>query len=136
MPAGHQPISVALHDSTLTDAPDAPARPVSVLARLAAEANRHTDETHYELAGRGLGAVLSELHTHVAADTGEDRGYSRQHRTQPHPPRPDRPRVCRHPAPPRRRRVWELDSLCNRFGIGRPEFELTIPAGPIWTRSV
>jgi len=66
-------ISVALHDSTLTDAPDAPARPVSVLARLAAEANRNTHETRYALAGRGLGAVLSELHTRVVADTGEDR---------------------------------------------------------------
>jgi len=66
-------ISVALHDSTLSDAPDVPARPVSVLARLAAEANRHTDETRYALAGRGLGAVLSELHTRVVADEGEDR---------------------------------------------------------------
>jgi len=36
-------ISVALHDTSLTDAPDGPARPVAELAALAHEANRHTD---------------------------------------------------------------------------------------------
>ncbi len=64
-------ISVALHDASLTDAPDAPARPVAELAALAHEANRHTDETRYALAGRHLGAVLSELHTYAVADIGD-----------------------------------------------------------------
>ena len=54
-------ISVALHECSLTDVPDAPTRPVGVLAALAAEANRHTDETRYALAGRDLGAVRTEL---------------------------------------------------------------------------
>ncbi len=66
-------ISVALHDSTLSDASDAPVRPVGVLAALASEANRHTDETRYALAGRDLGPVLAELHTHVVTGTADDR---------------------------------------------------------------
>ena len=42
-----------------------PARPVEQLAALAADANRHCDETRYDLAGRDLGAVLTELHVHA-----------------------------------------------------------------------
>ncbi len=59
-------ISVALHDSTLTDAPDGPSRPVAELIRAAAAANHAVDETHYALAGRDLGAVATELHRQVA----------------------------------------------------------------------
>ncbi len=65
-------ISLALHDCTLEDVPDVPARPVVLLAALAAEANRRTDETWYALAGRELGAVLAELHTRVVAGTADD----------------------------------------------------------------
>lgn len=66
-------ISLALHDTTLDDVPDGPARPVATLAALAAEANRHTDETRYSLAGRDLGAVLSELHTQIVAGDADTR---------------------------------------------------------------
>lgn len=58
-------VSVALHDCTLTDVPDVSARPVERLAALVAAANRHCDETQYQLAGRELGAVLTELHVHA-----------------------------------------------------------------------
>jgi transcriptional regulator with XRE-family HTH domain len=58
-------LSVALHECTLTDAPDVPARPVEQLAALVAAANRHVDETRYHLAGRDLDTVLTELHVHA-----------------------------------------------------------------------
>jgi transcriptional regulator with XRE-family HTH domain len=66
-------VSLALHDTTLDDAPDTHARPLAMLAELAAEANRHTDETRYALAGRDLGAILTELHLHVVAGDAETR---------------------------------------------------------------
>jgi len=66
-------ISVALHDTSLTDAPDGPARPVAELAALAHEANRHTDETRYAVAGRDLGVILTELHRHVVAGDADTR---------------------------------------------------------------
>lgn len=74
LPYQHRVAGVDDERAPLTDAPDVPERPVSVLA---AEANRHTDETRYALAGRGLGAVLSELHTRVVADTGENQQAAR-----------------------------------------------------------
>jgi transcriptional regulator with XRE-family HTH domain len=58
-------VSVALHECSLVDCPDMPARPVEQLAALVVDANRHCDETRYDLAGRDLGAVLTELHVHA-----------------------------------------------------------------------
>ncbi|MGH3768151.1 MAG: helix-turn-helix domain-containing protein [Pseudonocardiaceae bacterium] len=58
-------MSVALHECSLLDCPDLPARPVEQLAALVANANRHCDETRYDLAARDLGAVLTELHVHA-----------------------------------------------------------------------
>ncbi len=67
-------ISIAMHDSTLTDVPDdVPARPVAELARLAAQANGHLDAARFSLAGRGLGAVLAELHVHAVTGDGDTR---------------------------------------------------------------
>ncbi|MGH3613125.1 MAG: helix-turn-helix domain-containing protein [Pseudonocardia sp.] len=63
-------IRQALYDTTLDDVPDLPARPVEVLAALAAQTNAYTDQTLYALAGRGLGALLTELHVHAA--TGDE----------------------------------------------------------------
>jgi len=63
-------IRLALYDTTLDDVPDLPARPVDQLAALATQANTATDETLYTLAGRGLGALLTELHVHAA--TGDE----------------------------------------------------------------
>jgi transcriptional regulator with XRE-family HTH domain len=55
-------VSVALHECSLTDAPDVSIRPIEQLATLVAAANRHVDETRYDLAGRDLDRVLTELH--------------------------------------------------------------------------
>ncbi len=59
-------IELAVHDCTLADVPDIPARPIAELVRLARQANSHCDETRYALAGQDFGAVLSELHVHAA----------------------------------------------------------------------
>lgn len=60
-------VSVALHECSLTDVPDVHARPVEQLAALVAAANRQVDETRYQVAGRDLGAILTELHVHVVS---------------------------------------------------------------------
>jgi transcriptional regulator with XRE-family HTH domain len=60
-------VSIALHECSLLDVPDVPARPVEQLAELVAAANRHVDETRYQVAGRDLGAVLTELHVHAVS---------------------------------------------------------------------
>lgn len=49
--------------------PDLPARPVDQLARQAAQANTHCDEARIALAGRQLGALLTELQIHAASGT-------------------------------------------------------------------
>lgn len=59
------PVSVALHDCTLSDVPDVNPRPLEHLATLVATANQHVDEARYQLAGRDLGGVLTELHVHA-----------------------------------------------------------------------
>jgi transcriptional regulator with XRE-family HTH domain len=66
-------IQLAIYDCTLHDVPDMPARPVNELAGLARQANAHCDEACYALAGRDFGAVLSELHVHVAAGNADTR---------------------------------------------------------------
>ncbi|MGH3624106.1 MAG: helix-turn-helix domain-containing protein, partial [Sciscionella sp.] len=66
-------ISVALHECTLSDVPDVPARPVAELSRLAAEANAHLDAARFSLAGRELGAVLTELHVHAVTGDADTR---------------------------------------------------------------
>ncbi|MGH3546928.1 MAG: hypothetical protein ACRDQU_02135 [Pseudonocardiaceae bacterium] len=66
-------VSIALHEFGLSDVPDVPARPVEQLAVLVADANRHVDETHYQVAGQGLGAVLTELHVHPVSGAPEVR---------------------------------------------------------------
>jgi len=66
-------ISTALHDTTLTDVPDIPARPMSELTSSAALAHAYADDASYELAGRGLAALLVELHVHAVTGNAEDR---------------------------------------------------------------
>ena len=66
-------IGMALSDTTLDDVPDVPARPVEQLARLVDRANDHCDQTHYALSGRGLGALLTELHVHSVTGNTETR---------------------------------------------------------------
>jgi transcriptional regulator with XRE-family HTH domain len=60
-------VSIALHECSLADVPDVPARPVEQLTALVAAANRHVDETRYQVAGQGLGAVLTELHVQAVS---------------------------------------------------------------------
>jgi transcriptional regulator with XRE-family HTH domain len=59
-------ITPLLYDITLDHVPDIPARPVEQLASWAAQANAHCDEARYALAGKDLGALLTELHVHAA----------------------------------------------------------------------
>lgn len=60
-------VSAALHDATLADVPDIPARPVAELAGVAALVHACADDAHYGVAGRGLAALLTELHVHSVA---------------------------------------------------------------------
>ncbi len=62
-------IELAIHDCTLDNVPDIPARPVAELVKLARHANMQCDETQYALAGRDFGAVITELH--ILAATGD-----------------------------------------------------------------
>jgi transcriptional regulator with XRE-family HTH domain len=66
-------VELAIHDCTLDDVPDIPARPVAELVTLARLANAHCDETRYALAGQDFGAVLSELHVHTATGDSDTR---------------------------------------------------------------
>lgn len=66
-------IELAVHDCTLDDVPDIPARPLAELVRLARHANAHCDETRYALAGPDFGAVLSELHVRAATGDSDTR---------------------------------------------------------------
>lgn len=66
-------IELAVCDCTLGDVPDMPARPLGELVRLARQANTSYDEIRYALAGRDLGAVLTELHVHAATGDSDTR---------------------------------------------------------------
>lgn len=65
------PISAALLDCTFDDVPDVPARPVDLLARLARAANAASADSRYSIAGRDLGALLTELHVHVVTGSAD-----------------------------------------------------------------
>ncbi|MGH3821778.1 MAG: helix-turn-helix domain-containing protein [Pseudonocardiaceae bacterium] len=62
-------ITPLLYDLTLDHVPELRARPVEQLATWAAQANAHCDEARYALAGKDLGALLTELHIHAATGT-------------------------------------------------------------------
>ncbi|MGH3947363.1 MAG: helix-turn-helix domain-containing protein [Pseudonocardiaceae bacterium] len=66
-------IELAVHDTTLDEVPDIPARPIADLVKLARQANGHCDEARYALAGQDFGAVLSELHVHAATGDSDIR---------------------------------------------------------------
>lgn len=66
-------ISVALYDATLDDVPDIRARPLDELARWASDANEHSANSRYSLAGRHLGPLLAELHVHAATGDNDTR---------------------------------------------------------------
>jgi transcriptional regulator with XRE-family HTH domain len=54
-------IELALYDCTLDDVPDQPVRPVEQLAELVQAANAARDEGRPDVAGRGIGGILTEL---------------------------------------------------------------------------
>lgn len=62
-----------LHDTTLDDVADVPARPLSDLIRATGAANAYADDARYAMAGQGLGGVLAELHVHAATGDSEQR---------------------------------------------------------------
>ena len=66
-------IGMTLSDITLDDVPDVPARSIEQLARLVDQANNHCDQTNFALSGRGLGALLTELHVHIVTGNTETR---------------------------------------------------------------
>jgi transcriptional regulator with XRE-family HTH domain len=66
-------IELALLDCTLDDVPDLPPRPVGKLATAAQVANEHRAAVRYDLAGRGLGQLMTELHVVAATGSGADR---------------------------------------------------------------
>ncbi|MGH3768170.1 MAG: helix-turn-helix domain-containing protein [Pseudonocardiaceae bacterium] len=77
-------VSAALHDTTLDDVPDIPARPLPELVHAAAQANAYADDARYAMAGRDLGAVLTELHVHAVTGNTQDRAAT----TAPVPVKP------------------------------------------------
>lgn len=67
-------LTAALHDTTLDDVPDLPARPVAELVELAARANAAADEVRYdEVSGSRLGDLITELHVVAATGAPDDR---------------------------------------------------------------
>lgn len=66
-------VAAALYDSTLDDVPDVPARPLDELVMAASQALALSDDVQLHLAGRGLGALLTELHVHAVTGNSDDR---------------------------------------------------------------
>lgn len=66
-------IAAALHDATLHDVPDVPARPVEELVAAAGVAHALSDDVELHRAGQGLGALITELHVHAVTGDGETR---------------------------------------------------------------
>ncbi|MGH3623860.1 MAG: helix-turn-helix domain-containing protein [Sciscionella sp.] len=65
-------IREAVYDATLDNPQDIAARPVAELVAASRAADAHRDQGHYGAAGRGLGALIAELHVAVNG-TGDDR---------------------------------------------------------------
>lgn len=63
----------ALHSFGPDDVPDVAPRPLEQLTRWAAEANEHTTQARYSLAGRDIGAVVTELTAHAHTAGGSER---------------------------------------------------------------
>jgi len=66
-------VELALHDATLDDVPDLPARPIWDLVADARLANEYRDAARYDLAGRGLGQLLTELQVTAVTTNGGTR---------------------------------------------------------------
>ena len=68
------PLTAALYDTTLDDAPEVPSpRPLPHLVDLAERANAAADQVRYEvISGDGLGNLILELHAYAATGKGEE----------------------------------------------------------------
>lgn len=67
-------VQLALADCSLDDVPDVPARPLDDLAGPVHEAHsNYLDHARYDLAGAGLGSVLTDLHIHVVTGAEPER---------------------------------------------------------------
>lgn len=66
-------IERGLHDCTLDDVPDIPVRPVSELVAAVRVANEYRDQVRYNLAGREIGDLLTELQVTAATGAADDR---------------------------------------------------------------
>ncbi|MBV9314334.1 MAG: helix-turn-helix transcriptional regulator [Pseudonocardia sp.] len=64
-------VAATLHDCTLSDVPDVPARPIGELVTGAAAALAYSDNVELHRAGDGLGALLTELHVHAVTGDGD-----------------------------------------------------------------
>ena len=67
-------IRLAVADFGPDDVPDVTPRPLDQLAALADTANEHCGQARYSLAGRDIGAVVTELHVHTLTAPAADRG--------------------------------------------------------------
>jgi transcriptional regulator with XRE-family HTH domain len=65
-------IELSLYDCALDDAPDEPVRPVEQLAELVQVAQRAQDESRTDVAGQGIGRIMTELQI-IAATDGQAR---------------------------------------------------------------
>jgi len=66
-------LNLAFFDADLDDAPDIPTRPLSMLVSAVRAANVHADHVQYDLAGAGLGQLITELQVIVATGGSDDR---------------------------------------------------------------
>ncbi|MBO0873412.1 MAG: helix-turn-helix transcriptional regulator [Pseudonocardia sp.] len=66
-------LNLAFYDTGLDDTPDVPARPLPTLVAAAHAANVHADNVQYELAGRNLGQIITELQVIANTRNGDDR---------------------------------------------------------------
>lgn len=65
-------LNLAFHDATLDDTPDIPTRPLSTLVTAARAANVNADNVQYDLAGRDLGPIITELQVIAATGNGDE----------------------------------------------------------------
>jgi transcriptional regulator with XRE-family HTH domain len=62
----------AFYDVELSDVPDIPHRPLATLVTAVTTANIHADHNEYDLAGRGLGDLVTELQVVAATGTSDE----------------------------------------------------------------
>ena len=70
-------VQLALADCSLDDVPDLPARPLKQLVEPVRKAHlNYMDLARYDLAGAGLGRLLTDLHIHAVSGSETDRAHA------------------------------------------------------------